>query len=286
MFARRIERRTLSLAIGVSLVSIGIAMLFLTFFYPTPKVRPDYDNYMVISFMMGILPVALFQLIDMRWRSMTEAKLPNLVRDVIEANKSGMPFLKAVEYTATLGYGVLGGEVKRMVTKMKFGDPFDEAMMWLARRIGTPLAYRTAILLIEVGRHGGRIQEMLEEVYTHVRELQDLMTDRKRQIMPYLFVIYTAFGIYLFTVVVLFITFFSQAQNLSIMPGLPSALPIAMSGINPRLYHMWFYHMSVVEAIVGGLVIGKMGESRSVAGLKHILVMLLLSFIVFTFVIP
>ena len=285
MLARRVEKRTLSLVLGISLVSIGITMLLLTFLYPTPRVRPEYDNYMVTSFMVGILPVAVLQFLDSRWRAMAESKLPNLIRDIIEANKSGMPYLKAVEYTATLRYGVLSDEVKRMVARMKLGDPFEDAIMGMARRIGTPLAYRTAILLIEVGRHGGKIQEMLEEVYSHIRELQDLLADRKRQITPYIFVFYAAFGIYLFTVAVLFMTFFSQAQALTPMAGIPGAFPMAMAEINPERYHIWFYHMGAVEAIVGGFVIGKIGEGKSVAGVKHMLVMLFINFITFTFLI-
>jgi len=285
LLARRVEKRTLSLILGISLVSIGIVMLLLTFLYPTPRVRPEYDNYMVATFMVGILPVAVLQFLDSRWRAMAESKLPNLIRDIIEANKSGMPFLRAVEYTATLRYGVLSDEVKRAVTRMKLGDPFEDAIMDMARRIGTPLAYRTAILLIEVGRHGGRIQEMLEEVYSHIRELQDLLADRKRQITPYLFVVYAAFGVYLFTVAVLFMTFFGQAQALTPMAGIPGAFPMAMAGINPEQYHIWFYHMGAVEAVVGGFVIGKISEGKSVAGVKHMLVMLFINFIAFTFLI-
>jgi len=285
LLARRVEKRTLSLVLGISFVSIGITMLLLTFLYPTPRVRPEYDNYMVTSFMVGILPVAVLQFLDSRWRAMAESKLPNLIRDIIEANKSGMPFLKAVEYTATLRYGVLSDEVKRMVARMKLGDPFEDAIMGMARRIGTPLAYRTAILLIEVGRHGGRIQEMLEEVYSHIRELQDLLADRKRQITPYLFVVYAAFGIYLFTVAILFMTFFGQAQTLTPMAGIPGAFPMAMAKINPKQYHIWFYHMGAVEAIVGGFVIGKISEGKSVAGVKHMLIMLFINFIAFTFLI-
>ncbi len=285
MLARRVEKRTLSLVLGISLVSIGITMLLLTFLYPTPRVRPEYDNYMVTSFMVGILPVAVLQFLDSRWRAMAESKLPNLIRDIIEANKSGMPYLKAVEYTATLNYGVLSEEVKRMVARMKLGDPFEDAVMDMARRIGTPLAYRTAILLVEVGRHGGRIQEMLEEVYSHIRELQDLLADRKRQITPYIFVFYAAFGIYLFTVAVLFMTFFSQAQALTPMAGIPSAFPMAMVKVNPERYRIWFYHMGAVEAVVGGFVIGKISEGKSVAGVKHMLIMLFINFITFTFLI-
>ena len=288
MFAKRIERKHMFLAAVISLIGAGIAIFFLTLFYPTPSLRPDYDNYFLVVAMIGASPIAIMQFMDRRWRTLAESKLPNFIRDVIEANKSGMPFLRAVEYTATLNYGVLSNEVKKMVVKMKLGDPFEDAIMEMAKRIDTPLAYRTAILLIEVGKHGGRIQEMLEEVYTHIRELQDLITDRKRQITPYMFVIYAAFGVYIFTVVVLFMTFFGQIQGLThLIPGAPGMpKPIRTTSLNLKQFHLWFYHMGIVEATVGGLVIGKMKEGKISAGLKHVLVLLLLSFITFALVIP
>jgi flagellar protein FlaJ len=44
-----------------------------------------------------------------------------------------------------------------------------------------------------------------------------------------------------------------------------------------------FFHLSLIQGLFGGLVAGKMGEGSMSAGLKHSLVMMLLSFVALKF---
>jgi flagellar protein FlaJ len=60
---------------------------------------------------------------------------------------------------------------------------------------------------------------------------------------------------------------------------------MAVRGLDVKAYYVWFFHMSIIEATISGLVAGKMGEGAVSAGLKHILVLLAATLIIFTFVI-
>jgi flagellar protein FlaJ len=42
-----------------------------------------------------------------------------------------------------------------------------------------------------------------------------------------------------------------------------------------------FYHMANIEAFVGGLVAGKMGEASTGAGLKHSLILMVAAYLIF-----
>jgi flagellar protein FlaJ len=162
---------------------------------------------------------------------------------------------------------------------MTWGHPYLEALDEMAKRIGTPLVFRTVALLNEVGHSGGNLHEILDTIYSHLREVQDMERDRMRQMTPYVMIIYASFGVYIFVVIVLFLTFFSQIQDV-IEAGAPFG-----SNINPQVYYIWFFHMSVIESVIAGFIAGKMSEGAIAAGLKHVLVLLVLSLLVFALVI-
>jgi flagellar protein FlaJ len=94
--------------------------------------------------------------------------------------------------------------------------------------------------------------------------------ERQSQTRPYIAIVYVAFFVFLFTVIMLFTTFFVQMSEL---PTLSSAL---MSTTEARRV---FFHMSMVQALFGGLVAGKMGEGTMGAGLKHSVILLVAGYV-------
>lgn len=248
---------------------LGIGIIFnATFIWPGYQSHPNYDTFFVVAIVIALFPPALVDLMDRRWRNAVNSKLPELVRDIADSQKTGMSFTKAIDHSARLNYGALTKELRKTVALMSWGAPYDEALEDMAKRIDTPLCYRTVVMLSEVGRSGGRLHEILDDVYTHLREVQDLENDRRRQMSPYVMIIYASFGVFLFVVYVLFATFFAQIKKL-VVTGAPF-----MSGINPSVYYIWFFHMAVIEAVISGFVVGKMSEGSVSAGLKHVLILL------------
>ncbi|MFQ6134555.1 MAG: type II secretion system F family protein [Nitrososphaerales archaeon] len=275
----RINRRVLVVTYGVSILAGLALILFATFFWPGYEDHPGFDNMFVTAVIITLIPPSILDLLNRRWKRAVDTKLPEFIRDIADSQKTGMAFTKAIEHSARLEYGPLSKELRKAVSLMSWGHPYSEALDEIARRIDTPLIYRAVALLIEVGRSGGNLYEILDSVYLHVHEVQDMERDRRRQMTPYVAIIYASFGVYIFVVVVLFLTFFSQIQQV-VQAGAPFG-----SNINPQVYYVWFFHMSVIEAIVAGFIVGKMNEGAIAAGLKHVLLLLIVSMIVFILVI-
>jgi flagellar protein FlaJ len=97
-----------------------------------------------------------------------------------------------------------------------------------------------------------------------------LEKERKTQTRPYIAIIYIALFVFLFTIVLLFKTFFTTAE------GVPM---LAASTSSPADLERTFLHMTLIQGFFGGLVGGKMGEGSVYAGLKHSLIMMILGYI-------
>jgi flagellar protein FlaJ len=94
--------------------------------------------------------------------------------------------------------------------------------------------------------------------------------ERRTQTRPYIAIIYVAFFVFLFTLVLLFRSFFSSMQGLSILgAGMPQSATERM-----------FFHITYIQAFFGGLVAGKMGDGAIRAGLRHSLVLMLCGYII------
>ena len=146
-------------------------------------------------------------------------------------------------------------------------------MRAFANRARTKLAQRVATLITEVARSGGDTQEIMEQVNRNIGELQSIDRERQAQMRPYSVVVYIAFGVFLFTDIMLIRTFFTQIVNMQ-----SSVLQTAGGGggvfggigsVNISLLKTILFHATVIQAIFGGLIAGKMSEGKLGAGLKH-----------------
>jgi flagellar protein FlaJ len=132
------------------------------------------------------------------------------------------------------------------------------------------LVQRTVPLIIEASRSGGRVEKVFEPLGKFVQTTLLLDKERRNQTRPYIAIIYVAFFVFLFTVILLFKSFFLSLEGLPII-GATITSPLEMQRI--------FFHMTSIQAFFGGLVAGKMGEGTITAGLKHGLIMMLCGYV-------
>jgi flagellar protein FlaJ len=136
--------------------------------------------------------------------------------------------------------------------------------------VNTVLVQRTVPLIIEASRSGGHVEKVFDPMGKFVQSTLLLDKERKNQTRPYVAIIYVAFFVFVFTIVLLFQSFFVSIE------GLPLLSAGTMSAEQMRRI---FFHMTTIQALFGGLVAGKMGEGTINAGLKHSLVMMLCGYV-------
>ena len=128
------------------------------------------------------------------------------------------------------------------------------------------LFQRTVPLIIEASRSGGHVEKVFDPMGKFVQSTLMLDKERKNQTRPYVAIIYVAFFVFLFTIILLFKSFFISIEGLPILGA--TATPAEQ-------IRRIFFHMTTIQAFFGGLVAGKMGEGTITAGLKHSLIMML-----------
>ena len=256
------------------IVSGILALMIIMTACITLQDSPLFDEYVFFALVVGVFPPAALDYIDYRWRRSIDEHLPDLFRSIVQAQQTGMSLPQALEEASKRSYGPLTGELKRMVAQMSWGMSFEKAFQSLSERVNTVLMRRTAPLVIEAKRSGGQVEKVFEPMG---RFVQSTLTSEKKlqvQIRPYIAIVYVAFFVFLFTIIMLFKTFFSQIAEFTITTfGL----------VTPEAMRRIFFHTSILQAFFGGLVAGKMGEGTISAGLKHSVILLTAGYVAMKF---
>jgi len=195
---------------------------------------------------------------------------------VAEAGRIGISIPKALELASQQDLGPLTPELKKAVVRLSWGYPIDKVLYDLMENIGTPSARRAFTIIIEATKYGGDVGEMLMVLQRHLSGIQLTLRERQAMMRPYISYGYIAFFVFLAIQVILLTSFF--APILSLQEETQAYAPeyqIFTFGMTKEAIETYFYHISLVEAFISGLVAGKMGEGSVFAGLKHVTVLLI-----------
>jgi len=259
----KIENRTKKIAWTVS-VSVASAIIFFAYFMFRNKVI--FDDFVFFAVIIAVSPPSVLNYIDYKWRKAIDEHLPDLFRSIVQAQETGMTLPQALEEASKRDYGPLTSELKKMNAQISWGLSFEEALQASSRRVDTLLMQRTVPLITEASRSGGHVEKVFAPTGKFIQTTLLLDKERRNQTRPYVAIIYVAFFVFIFTIILLFRSFFIEVGG---SPVLGAAV------MTPGEMQRIFFHMTVIQAFFGGLVAGKMSEGTINGGLKHSLILMI-----------
>ena len=263
----KIERKVKKITWAISAVSASAIIVFGLLTYWGNSL---FDEAVFFAIIAAVFPPAILTYLDYQWRKAVDEHLPDLFRSIVQAQETGMTLPQALEDAAKRDYGPLTAELRKMTTQISWGMSFEEALLALGKRVSTVLMQRTVPMIIEASRSGGHVEKVFDPMGKFIQTTLLLDKERRTQTRPYIAIVYVAFFVFIFTIVLLFKSFFVSTEQL---PMLGTAV------MPPEAIKRLFFHMTVVQSLFGGLVAGKMGEGTINAGLKHSLILMICGYL-------
>jgi flagellar protein FlaJ len=241
-----------------------------------------------------VVPLAMLDLKLARRRESIDRNLPIFLLALSSSVQSGQTLLRAIAEVADRNMGALTPELRNLRANISWGMPVEDAFANFIQRAGTRMARRVMVLLQLTMQIGGDIADTLEVIQRHVTEMSNLEKERKSELQPYIFTIYISFAVFLAITAILVSQFFAELEN--VQESLKETVKKSGVGtgglsmfntlinINVNSIKQIMFHMAIVEAVIGGLAAGKIGEASFVAGVKHIVVMIVISVIAFALI--
>jgi archaeal flagellar protein FlaJ len=265
---KQIKKITLySTTAGICFFIIS-AILFLT--------SPTLDYMIVIALSIAIGPPSIANIIHSRWKNKIEKETPEFLRDLATASRTGIPLQVALEHASERQYGPLTYELKVLVANMSWGMNFNEALSKFADRIDLLTLKKATTLIIEAGKHGGDLSNIFDSTAQYVENVNAWNARRKMQTMPYIAIFYFSVFIFLFIIIIVTNMMFGAMSQAS-GTGASFIQPILTQAESKRI----FFHTALFESIFGGLIAGKINEESFADGLKHAMILCIVSGVAF-----
>ncbi len=273
----------ITMVLGITLMAMGGPAQDATGIEMVGTVMP------IAGIMAIVVPFAMKRIAETRRRDSIDSNLPIFLLSLVSAVESGLSLLRAVEDTADRQMGSLTPELKNLRANISWGTPYREAFDLFGKRVGTKLAKRVVMLLQISIDIGGDVNETLGLIQKHVTDMQNIEKERKSQLQPYIFTIYISFIVFIAVTLLLVSQFFTeieivqdQLRQIAEEKDIGLGMFGAILGVSvPEIVQIMF-HMSIIEAIFGGIAAGKIGEGSFIGGIKHLIVMVVVTIIAFS----
>jgi len=278
------EKFKIGIGSAVASVIVFILSFYLSGFSETTGTR---DVGIIFAILIGIVPLTLLQLKEIKRRDSIDRNLPLFLLALVSAVQSGANLIRAIEQTADRNMGSLTPELKNLRANITWGIPIEDAFENFAERTGTRMARRVVVLLEMAIKIGGDITSNLEMIQKYVTELQNLEKERKSSLQPYTYTIYISFVVFIGIAVILSTQFFSEIQVVQDLlidtptTGGTGGVFSALKDMDLNQLDSILFNMAIIEAVFGGLAAGKIGSGSYVAGIKHIVIMVVIAIIAF-----
>ncbi len=270
----------IAIASGLVLVTLGIVDVIATSQGSDFITILDINDFVILAIIVVIgIPTFLIVLREERRQTRIDENLPYLLREISNAQRTGMSLPRAIQESAKRHYGPLTPELRKMSSKITWGIPFSKAMTDFQTAVNTPLAQRATVLILEAERSGGNLEDIFEATENHIQTLLNLKKEREGAMKPYVMIVYASFIIFIMVIVILFVTFFIPFGSANISPDQTAGM--FLLEIDLDTLEILFLHMLAVQGFFSGLVAGKMSKMSVKSGLMHSVVMMFIGWFAF-----
>ena len=230
----------------------------------------SFVSIIIVGVLFIIGPYSYFEYYELsRIRSM-ETELPNFLRDIAEEQRSGKTLPQCFENAAKTDYGSLSDEIQTMASQLADGIKFPRVIEeFVERNKESVFIQQNMAINIEADSSDTDIADTLESVATNARLIKEVEMGKKVMIRRYM---------YIGHVIILVIIYWLNDFLKPLMGARPWHGPPLFY---PGSFRTLFMNICYIEAIFNGLITGSIGEGSLVAGFKHSLVMLSMSFLLF-----
>jgi len=272
-----------SLAAGILLL---IAIFLSTGYVPGPPYWIPVDRRINTGLALSLLIMmggpAILEWSNTRYIKSVEENLPLFLRDITNMVHSGVPLMFALENASTKDYGPITKPLRRAMNRIYVTSDIEGSLIWLGDQLVIPSAKRLTSVLIEAYNTGGRITDILESSLEIFTVLTKHNSEREGLTNSYIYVVYLGTGVFLIICWVLLTKFLAPLSELTLDPNM-QASGLVSSFFNLNYYWAILFWAAVIEAIVGGLLGGKIKYGRLSKGLSFASFMIWITVVFFNY---
>jgi len=229
---------------------------------------------MIFTIFPVILAVGLASIIYTKKIRSLETNLFVFLDDLKDLLQGGMNIVTAMEIIAEHDYGALNEYTKRIAAQIKIGVAFDVALVEVFSDVDSPLFNKIANVISETMKYGGNLIKIFGAVSSYVKLIDEMGEERRAKTFSTIFSSYFMFFIFIgiiLTIQIVFLPMLTSSDLNSVGGGSSGA---SLGDID---FNAYFLYLLIIQAGFAGPIIGKISEGNAIAGIKHSIILLVIS---------
>ncbi len=223
-----------------------------------------------------------------------EAAIPDLLDRLASVNEAGMSLITGIGRVRDSDLGALDVELDRIWNDIEWGADLDTALRNFGGRVRTRSTSRVVTLLTEAMNASGNLSTVLRIAARQAAADRRLKRERAQTMLEYMVVVYISFLVFLFIIAIL-----TGYMLPTLQAGGPEATAVddavtdtgaidglgGLDDVDIDAYTTLFYHATLIQGTLSGLIAGQLSTGDVRAGAKHAVIMVTLTFFLFLFII-
>jgi len=274
-------------------ILLGLCVVFSVYMFGLTMLGLSTGKLMLV---FGLASFAVFEafmhslliVVSDKIANFTDDILPDALRLISANMRAGFTPDRALLLSARPEFGPLEKQIVKTAKLTFSGEPLEDAIQIMPKKINSRALKRTVDLLIEGMQRGGNIANLLDGLSDDIRQTKILRREVRAFVMMYAIFIFFAAGIgapLLYGISSFLVETMKEiggATDVDVaMPG--SMGFMAFAGIKVETQFLMLYMISAlsVTSIFGGLIMGLIQSGTEKAGLKFIPILFGVSMTVF-----
>lgn len=257
-------------AVFSAILAVGVLLLWLN-----GTVAAFFPEYTVEVFVCLLLIAAMIPLmaayeIRRHYVNNVEKQMPEFLREIADMRDIGMTLQSSIAMISGSKTGILSSEVKVVARELEHGAHLSNALVRMEERIGLVSVKRAISLLVKASEVTDYIREILTIAIADLEHYVKMKSKRFNVSFVYLAIIYLSFGIYLFCAYQMNVAFIASFEGMGVTFDLSRNKGD-------------MFHIGMILAFFSGIMAGQLSGNSILCGLKHSIIMLAATIVVFTF---
>lgn len=277
----KVSRRTKVLTLAGS-VTAAVAIVAVDVLVISRSEPSLFNDFFIFAYLIAIAPPMVADYLDRRWKASVDRHLPSLLRNVAMGQMAGKNLPRALEDASKARDTALSVEMRKALRKIKMGSDFHKTIEELGTSLGTKLSKETMRLIVISDKFGGATQEVFDRAADYVESMLMYRDERRAKVNPYVATFYVSVVIFIGLTIILLQALIPTFLELRGTQFLGRGGYVGATSLD--YYRDNFLLGAVIVSSFAGLTCGQIREGSLSAGVIHIALLVLMSYLTYLFI--
>lgn len=239
-----------------------------------PAQQADLDHYIIYGLILALTPYSIDRFFERRRYRQYEDDFTQFLFKLSELMRAGIDPIKSVIELSKTDMGSITPHIKTAASMMLLGRSFEEGMKNMSASLKSEMISKYIDLVVQASYMGGSVHDLILKASEDMRTMIMIEKEMLGNLQQYTVIFYLAQAI------IIFIAYILSAQLIPFIQGPGSTMIFGAGDLQQIDFTQSFFHLIMINAALGGIIIGKISEGSIKDGFKHTVILMVASYVV------